>query len=667
MKALEKDRARRYETANGLARDIERYLHDEPVVACPPSAAYRFRKFARRHRAGLLMASGALIALVLLVISLAVSNRMIARERNETARALTEKEEALKLAEAESKRAEQNFRRASITISDTVTKAAMGVGEFSSLPLPVRKRFAEETAKFNESLMQQDLHDPDLHYEAAVGHRSMGTLQSTFGDTQKAEQLMRRSVQMLDQLASEHPTVTKYRHQLAWSCHCLGRNLNATSRADEAMSYFEKSAKLYEALLKEEPASPNYRNELITCCHSLVNAYRAKGDPKSAEELLLRITALLNLSAQHQDEAAHKEQLARFHFSLAEFRVQQGRADQARASFREAAKLCESAFPKRQTASLLYLWAASYYGLMDYATGLAEVEQAYQKILDIRSRVPAGLKDHPDLRKRFGHAQRVWAYNLWGAGRLREAEEEFLEAATIFEKLTDDDPAAAGYRSFAADSHRQVGKLMMLGSRNDEAERELRRSVEIHEQGAAKFPDQQVEGAALAYFDLAQLLMKTGRPEEASALNKRAVTVDDPCSHNEIAWRLVTDPDPTLRNPKLAVELAERAIAALPGNRMIWNTLAVAHYRNGQWKEAIAAFDKSMEVRNGGDANDWFFLAMCHWQLGEKDEARKWYDKAVEWTEKNQPKNKQLLRFRTEAEELLKIADTQPATKAEPK
>ena len=46
MKALEKDRNRRYETANGLARDIEHYLHDEPVMARPPSAGYRFSKFA---------------------------------------------------------------------------------------------------------------------------------------------------------------------------------------------------------------------------------------------------------------------------------------------------------------------------------------------------------------------------------------------------------------------------------------------------------------------------------------------------------------------------------------------------------------------------------------------------------------------------------------------
>ena len=52
MKALEKDRNRRYETANGLAADIQRYLDDEPVQACPPSAMYRFRKFARRQQGG---------------------------------------------------------------------------------------------------------------------------------------------------------------------------------------------------------------------------------------------------------------------------------------------------------------------------------------------------------------------------------------------------------------------------------------------------------------------------------------------------------------------------------------------------------------------------------------------------------------------------------------
>jgi len=50
MKCLEKDRSRRYETASGLVRDLERYLADEPVQARPPSTIYRLRKFTQRNR-----------------------------------------------------------------------------------------------------------------------------------------------------------------------------------------------------------------------------------------------------------------------------------------------------------------------------------------------------------------------------------------------------------------------------------------------------------------------------------------------------------------------------------------------------------------------------------------------------------------------------------------
>jgi tetratricopeptide (TPR) repeat protein len=67
MKALEKDRTRRYETAAGLAADIERFLQGDLVEACPPSAAYKFRKFARRNRG--LLAAAAVIAIVLVVTS----------------------------------------------------------------------------------------------------------------------------------------------------------------------------------------------------------------------------------------------------------------------------------------------------------------------------------------------------------------------------------------------------------------------------------------------------------------------------------------------------------------------------------------------------------------------------------------------------------------------
>jgi hypothetical protein len=64
MKALEKDRNRRYETANGFAMDMQRYLADEPVLACPPAVDYLLRKFVRRHKTVLAVAGMILFFLV---------------------------------------------------------------------------------------------------------------------------------------------------------------------------------------------------------------------------------------------------------------------------------------------------------------------------------------------------------------------------------------------------------------------------------------------------------------------------------------------------------------------------------------------------------------------------------------------------------------------------
>ena len=79
MKCLEKDRNRRYETASGIAADVQRHLNDEPVQACPPSPMYRFRKFARRNTRALAAVSLVAMAMLLAVAVLATSTVLIAR------------------------------------------------------------------------------------------------------------------------------------------------------------------------------------------------------------------------------------------------------------------------------------------------------------------------------------------------------------------------------------------------------------------------------------------------------------------------------------------------------------------------------------------------------------------------------------------------------------
>jgi serine/threonine protein kinase/WD40 repeat protein len=148
---------------------------------------------------------------------------------------------------------------------------------------------------------------------------------------------------------------------------------------------------------------------------------------------------------------------------------------------------------------------------------------------------------------------------------------------------------------------------------------------------------------------------------EAVADYSKAIKLDpqNAASLNNLAWLLANCSDLKLRDPGRAVALAKKAVELMPEKWAYWNTLGAAHNRAGGWKAAVAALEKSMELRKGGDSFDWFFLAMACWHLEKKQEARKWYDQAVQWMEKNQPKNEDLLRFRAEAAELLQVKITE--------
>src|SRR5262249_44649430 len=96
MKALDKDRNRRYESASAFAADIEHYLHDEPVAAGPPSRGYVVRKFARRNRVALTTA----IVITVALLAAAASVGWALRDRDARERAL-DRDEDRAVAEAD--------------------------------------------------------------------------------------------------------------------------------------------------------------------------------------------------------------------------------------------------------------------------------------------------------------------------------------------------------------------------------------------------------------------------------------------------------------------------------------------------------------------------------------------------------------------------------------
>ncbi len=126
MKALEKDRKRRYETANALALDIQRYTNNEPVVARPPSRMYRLQKLVRRNQA--VFASGAAITLVL-ICGLAVSTWLFLREREARKRAVAAEQQEARLRQAAERGLETEAElRRQAEARQKITQAAVLIG-----------------------------------------------------------------------------------------------------------------------------------------------------------------------------------------------------------------------------------------------------------------------------------------------------------------------------------------------------------------------------------------------------------------------------------------------------------------------------------------------------------------------------------------------------------
>jgi eukaryotic-like serine/threonine-protein kinase len=197
-----------------------------------------------------------------------------------------------------------------------------------------------------------------------------------------------------------------------------------------------------------------------------------------------------------------------------------------------------------------------------------------------------------------------------------------------------------------------LGEALCRGGKLDEAITLYRKAIALDPEYVAPYP-RLIDG-----------LISQGKRDEAMAELRAAVAAKpaDAALHNDIAWVLTTLHDTRFRDPRLAVQLGVRAVELAPNEGSYWNTLGAAHYRAGELHGAIAALQKSMRLRRGGDSYDWFFLSMACGRLARADEARVWYDRAVQWMEKHDPRHGELRRFRAEAAGLLGLpVPTAPA------
>jgi serine/threonine protein kinase/tetratricopeptide (TPR) repeat protein len=633
LKALEKDRRLRYETAAALAADVTRHLEDRPVEAGPPSAWYRFAKFARRNRAALLTAAAAGVMLTATAAGLAAGMVVVARERDAARQAAAGERrmaEAADLqrraADRERRRAEANFRQARAAVDRVFTRAAEEMAGQPHMDR-IRRALLVDALEFYRGFLEQKGDDPSVRREATQTYLRVGRIEVLLGRYAEALGPLGRARALLEDLARREPDVPAHREDLA-ELHQLASYVGVNKPDHQlTMEHRERWLALREQLRREAPGEPEPLRREAYARIAYGEALRDNGRPREALEHYRRALALY---------------------------------ERSRADFPGAAD--DLALPAHANH---WLGAA----LHDLGRG-EEAEQALRWSYELRKRQLAGQPRDPTARHKLAHVGAYLAYVLTRSGRSGEAEDLFREAVRIGEDLLDDYPDNADYLRRAAIDYYQLGVLLSGMGRTEEAEAAFRRALAIctseaasNARAIARFV------SAWCYYELGVLREATGKPDDAAAAFRQAIGIleeltsqipEEARYRGRLGWVLATCPAVQFRDPARAVRLARQALQREPGAAWYWGLLGIAQYRAGDSSGAIESLNKAMGLLNGGDACQWTFLAMAHERLGHREQARNWYEKAVAWAEKNRTSLSEYRRFLAEAAALLGRNDPNP-------
>jgi eukaryotic-like serine/threonine-protein kinase len=412
MKCLEKDRNRRYDTANGLALDLQRYLANEPVAACPPSATYRVRKFVRRNRGPVLAASVIFLSLIAGIAAASLGLVWADRARKaeayqrRLAEAAAKSERAAKVAEAEQRsRAESALARAAREaaiakavndfLDNDLLQASTPLGQVDrgitpDANLKLRTVLQRAAKRIDGRFAQQPEVEMRLRYTIGYALLSTGDFKGALAQFEKAVPYFQQN------LGPDDPTTLKAMYRMAGAYSKLGQHNRAISLYEQV---FERHKALYGLrhsktayslnILAMEYLAVGQTRKAREFAEQAVDVFKTTLGPTSAPTL----ATINNLAAVYQREGQLEKAVALFEEVLATMQAQLGPVHP-------------------ETLNTTRNLAIAYYNgeRVDKAAALMETA--------LRRYIPAYGADHPTTRNTLDRL--VW-YDLC-LGRCDEAE-----------------------------------------------------------------------------------------------------------------------------------------------------------------------------------------------------------------------------------------------------
>jgi serine/threonine protein kinase/tetratricopeptide (TPR) repeat protein len=689
MKALEKDRNRRYETAGGFAADIDRHLKDEPVEAGPPSATYRFRKFARRNKAALITA---VLFAVVLVLGSVISTWQAVRATR--AEALSQQ----RLQAEKQARANAVTQAAKATaISDLLQDALQSANpdNVKGVDYTVRQLLDDLSDGLTDQLKDQP------QAEAAI-HATVGNAYRRLGLPHDAEPHLKKAIELRRVLGHDHLDVAQSLLDHSYNAFEHGNWAAAEAESREALAIFKKGnddeqtlnafsllhlfvrqqdkvaeaqAIADEAFAFAKSAGFKEHPALAKILHNLVHVRIAAGKGAEAEQLAAKAVAmhrrlngnvhpetgwaLFSLGLAFKAQEKHLEAETALREALAIFRKQY---DESHKSIVSASQELQTVLTSQgDEAGLAALRA-------DKAARLSKALELQGGNLNLRLQLGNFLRDAGDVNGAISQFSEVIARDpkltdAWaarGKGYLNEGE--FEKAADDIAKLRELRPTTDLEISFY---YNDAGYVLHGKRRLKEAEHAYRQALLLKQKAAAAFPDDPTYRFHLTftYAGLVSVLRDTNQLQEAAKLRDEAapifekVAADNPKSvEQQLALphflRDAGDVDAALaqcskilaRNPELvevwslrgnlylakdefakAAEEFSQAIKLQADHGDAWTGRAYAYFHLQQWEKAASDFSKAIALDPQVHGN-WLHRGHAHLQLAE------WHNAAADFT-----------------------------------
>jgi tetratricopeptide (TPR) repeat protein len=462
MKALEKDRNRRYETANALALDVQHYLADEPVQACPPSAWYRLRKFARRNRAGV---TAAAVMVLTLVLATAVSIWQAVRATRAERRAL-----------AGFRMARDAVDRSFTQVSQSPLLKARGLEAF-------RRGQLGNAREFYERFVRERFDTPEVRHDLGLAHLRLAEIDRELGNYDDAEESAGRAIAILGALADAPAGRPEHRSDLAAAYLALALIHSDTARREPAEAAYNQAVAIQESELAAHPESPGPRYALAnTLANSVFIVDRAERPDDAAPRLRRALDLLKKGGGDGDSGIEHQSLLAKTQMNLGQTHTVKGRDDEAETPLKEAVRL---------------------YGIL------------------VRIRPDAGPEDWQSLAR----SQALLGRAYYRTSRFGEAEEILKQALQTFEKLAHEHPDVREFGYDLGRCHMELAKAAEKGGRLDVALARYDQAIPILDDALSKGYEAARRVAMQARIGRAITLAKQGdharATEEAEALARR--------------------------------------------------------------------------------------------------------------------------------------------------